>query len=112
MILGAAVQGRSQDARDRRLADAPMPAEDVAVSGAPLLKRVLQGAGDVLLSDDLRELLRTIFTGQDGITHEGEVSIIRDEFRFGHRTKVQSGKECGKQRIWGCEGGAQAVRCL
>src|SRR5271166_1349850 len=46
-----------------------MAAEDVAVGGASLLDGVLQGAGNVLLSDDLGEFLRTIFAGQDGVTH-------------------------------------------
>jgi hypothetical protein len=32
----------------------------------------------VFLSDDLGELLRAIFTGQDGVTHEVEEKIIRD----------------------------------
>jgi hypothetical protein len=31
----------------------------------------------VLLSDDLGELLRTVFAGQDGVTH-AEETIIRD----------------------------------
>jgi hypothetical protein len=38
----------------------------------------LQGAGNVLLSDDLGELLRTVFARQDGIAHGGEATIIRD----------------------------------
>ncbi len=69
LILGAAVQGHGQDAGDGRFADAAMAAEDVAVGGASLLDGVLQGAGDVLLSDDLGEFLRTVFAGQDGVTH-------------------------------------------
>ena len=68
-ILGAAVQGHGQNAGDRGLADAAMAAENVAVGGASLLDGVLQGAGDVLLSDDLGEFLRTVFAGQDGVTH-------------------------------------------
>jgi hypothetical protein len=37
----------------------------------------LQGAGDVLLADDLGEFLGTVFAGQDGITH-AEETIIRE----------------------------------
>jgi len=53
-------------------------AEDVAVGAASLLDGVLQGAGNVLLSDDLGEPLRTIFARQDGVAHEPEETIIRD----------------------------------
>ena len=55
-----------------------MAAEDVAVRGASLLQSILQGPGDVLLSDHLGEFLRTIFARQDGVAHEQEESIIRD----------------------------------
>ena len=68
-ILGAAVKGHSQNASYGRFANAAVAAEDVAVGGASLLDRVLEGTGDVLLSDDLGELLRTIFAGQDRVTH-------------------------------------------
>ena len=56
-----------------------MTAENVAVSGTHLLQGILQGAGDVLLSDDLGEFLRTIFARQDSVAHEPEESIIREE---------------------------------
>jgi hypothetical protein len=32
----------------------------------------------VLLSDDVRELLRPVFARQDGVAHEVEDTIIRD----------------------------------
>jgi hypothetical protein len=38
----------------------------------------LQGASDVLLSDDLGKFLRTVFASQDGVRHECEETIIRD----------------------------------
>ena len=69
MIFRSAVQGRGQDAGDGGFADASMAAENVAVGGASLLDGVLQGAGDVFLSDDLGEFLRTVFAGQDRVTH-------------------------------------------
>ena len=47
-----------------------MAAENVAMGGASLLDSVLEGAGDVLLSDDLGKFLRTVFAGQDGVAHE------------------------------------------
>jgi hypothetical protein len=40
------------------------------------------------LSDDLGELLRTVFAGQDGVTHEGEASIIRDGRLMRDATKI------------------------
>ena len=72
MILGAAVKGGGQDAGDGGFADAAVSAEDVAMGGASLLDSVLEGTGDVLLSDDLGELLRTVFAGQNGIRHEAK----------------------------------------
>ena len=78
MILGAAIQGCGENAGDSGFTDAPMSAENIAVCRSSLLDRVLQRAGDVLLSDDFRELLRTVFASQDGITHEDEETIIRD----------------------------------
>jgi hypothetical protein len=53
-------------------------AENVAMGGAPLFQGVLQGAGDMLLPDHFGELLRPIFTRQDGVAHEPEETIIRD----------------------------------
>ena len=88
MILRAAVQSRRQNAGDRGLPDAAMSAVDVAVRCSSLLDRILERAGDVLLSDDLGELLRTVFTGQDGITHESEESIIRDAAELPGRGKT------------------------
>src|SRR5579864_5405964 len=68
-VFGAAVQRHGQDAGDRRLANTAMPAEDVAMGGTSLFDGVLQRTGNVLLSDDLGEPLRTVFAGQDGVTH-------------------------------------------
>jgi hypothetical protein len=50
-----------------------MPAEDVTVSGAALLDRILQSASDVLLPDNFRELLRTVFSGKDLVAHGKEI---------------------------------------
>jgi len=55
-----------------------MATENVTVRSSPLFESVLQGAGDVLLSNDLGELLRTVFSRQNGVTHGTEQSIIRD----------------------------------
>jgi hypothetical protein len=84
---GAAIQGGGQDAGDGGFADAAVAAEDVAVCGASLGDGILQGAGDVLLSDDLGELLRTIFARQDGVGHARR-TIIRD---CGARVGVKMG---------------------
>jgi hypothetical protein len=69
VIFRAAIQGGGQNAGDGGFADAAVSAENVAVGGASLLDGVLQSAGDVLLSDDLGEFLRTILAGQDGVAH-------------------------------------------
>ena len=63
MVCGTAVQGHRQDAGDGGFADAAMPAEDVAVGNSLLLDGVLQGAGNVLLTDDFSEFLWPVFAG-------------------------------------------------
>ena len=69
MVLGAAVQRHGQNARDGGFADAPVPAEDVAMSDTLLLDGVLQGAGDVLLTDHVGKLLGSVFARQNLVTH-------------------------------------------
>jgi len=71
LVVGAraAVQRHCQDARDRRLADSAMAAEDIAVRDALLRDRILQGAGDMLLADDVGEFLRPVFARQDLVAH-------------------------------------------
>ena len=71
MIFRPAIQGRGQDSSHGGLTDAAVATEDVAVSAASLRNSVLEGAGDVLLSDDLREPLGTVFASQDGVSHGG-----------------------------------------
>ncbi len=66
---GSAVEGHGDDAGDGGFADAAMAAEDVAVGDAVLAEGVHQGAGDVVLSGDVGEALRTVFSGQNLITH-------------------------------------------
>ena len=77
MVLRPAIQRHRQNARDGGLADAAMPAEDVAVGDALLLDGILQRAGDVLLPDHVGELLWTVFARQNLVTHGRENSIIR-----------------------------------
>ena len=69
MVLRLAIQRHRQNARDGRLADAAVAAEDVAVGDASLRDGILQRAGDVLLPDHLGELLWTVFARQNLITH-------------------------------------------
>jgi hypothetical protein len=88
MIFRSAVKGHGQDARNGGFADAAMATEDVAVGGSSLLYGILKRPGDVLLTDNLGELLRTVFAGQDGVTHEGEASIIRDGRLMRDETKI------------------------
>ena len=65
----AAVQRHCQDAGDCRLADSAMAAEDIAVRDALLRDRILQGAGDMFLADDVGEFLRPVFARQDLVAH-------------------------------------------
>ena len=80
LIRGTAIQRHGQNPSHGGLADATMSAEDVPVSAASLGDGVLESTGDVLLSDDLGELLRTVLTRQDGVAHESEMTIIRDQW--------------------------------
>jgi hypothetical protein len=73
LVRRAAVQGHGQDSRNRSFPNTTMPAEDVTVSGAALLDRILQSASDVLLPDNFRELLRTVFSGKDLVAHGKEI---------------------------------------
>jgi hypothetical protein len=50
-------------------------AEDISVSRASLLDGVLQGLGNVLLSYDFGELLRTVFARQNLIAHGMEAKL-------------------------------------
>ena len=59
----AAVEGRGEDAGDGGFADAAVAGEDVAVGDAVLRERVEQGAGDVVLADDVGEAVRAVFAG-------------------------------------------------
>ena len=63
MILGAAIQGHRQNARNGGFADTAMPTEDVSVGNSLLLDGVLQGAGNVILTDNVCELLGPVFAG-------------------------------------------------
>ena len=46
-----------------------MSAENVAVRDPLLLDGVLERAGYVVLPDDFRELLRTVFSGKNLVAH-------------------------------------------
>ena len=67
--LGAAVQRHGQDARDGGFADAAMPGKDVAVRNAVLAERIHQRARHVVLAGHVGKALRTVFSGQNLITH-------------------------------------------
>ena len=84
LVGRAAVQRHGQDARDRRLADAAMSAEDVAVRDALLRDGILQRAGDVFLADHVGEFLRPVFARQDLVAH-AETLIIQSHARAGCR---------------------------
>jgi hypothetical protein len=61
--LGAAVECAGQDAGDGGLADAAMAGKDIAVGDAVLREGVEQGAGDVVLPDDVGEALGAVLAG-------------------------------------------------
>jgi hypothetical protein len=69
MIGGAAVQCHGENAGDGGFADPAMSAEYVAVRDALLLDGIFQGAGDMILSNHLREALRTVFARQNLVCH-------------------------------------------
>src|SRR5262249_22707885 len=69
VVLGPAIQGHSQDTGARGFANSPVSAEDVAVCRPTLLNCILKRVGDVFLSNDLRELLGAVLTGQDLVAH-------------------------------------------
>ena len=46
-----------------------MSAENVSVGGSALLDGILERAGNVLLTDNFREFLRTVFACQNLIAH-------------------------------------------
>ena len=75
MIVRTAVQRHGQNARDGGFADAAVSAEDVAMCNALLLDGIFQGAGDVLLPDDVGEFLRSIFAGQNLVTHGRKIRL-------------------------------------
>jgi hypothetical protein len=72
VVRRAAIQGHGQDTRDGRFSNASVAAEDIAVRRTALGKRVLQGAGNMLLADDVGELLGTVFAGKNLVTHDEE----------------------------------------
>jgi hypothetical protein len=60
-----------------------MTAENVAVSDALLLNGVLQGARDVVLANDLRETLGTVFARQYLVGHDRKLLLYAaDMSRF------------------------------
>src|SRR6266853_431238 len=69
LLRGTAVERHCQNAGDSGLADSTMSAEDISVSNSLLRNRILKGAGDVLLADNVGEFLRPVFTRQYLIAH-------------------------------------------
>ena len=64
-----AIQGLGQDARRRGLADPTGTHKEIGLRKSAPLDRILEGASDVLLTDHLLELLRTVFSGKDAVAH-------------------------------------------
>src|SRR5437762_12308858 len=71
LIRGPAIQGHSQNAGHRCLANPAVPAKNVAVRRPPLLNGILERAGNMLLPDHFGKFLRTVLTRQDLIAHGG-----------------------------------------
>jgi hypothetical protein len=72
-VGAGAVQRLGKDARQRRLADAPRPGEQVRMVQALLLQRVREGAHHVLLPHAGGELTRAPLARQNLIRHGGGV---------------------------------------
>ena len=70
-----AIEALRKDARDRRLANAPRPCEQIRVMQPSALERVGQRLHDVLLARELCEGLRPPFPGERLITHDATLFI-------------------------------------
>ena len=68
--FSAAVEGHGHNARNGGFANAAVAGKNVAVGDAVLRERVHQGAGNVILTRYVGKALRTVFSGQNLITHE------------------------------------------
>jgi hypothetical protein len=68
-VRGLAIQGHCKDAGDGRFAYAAVAAEDVAMCNSLLLESVLQGPGNVVLTDDIGEALRPVFAREYLVAH-------------------------------------------
>src|SRR2546427_8882524 len=105
LIRGPAIQGHSQNAGHRCLANPAVPAKDVAVRRPPLLNGILERAGNMLLPDYLGEFLRTVLTRQDLIAHGGQL-IIREAWpsKIGLYCRLRriSGRDTLFHLDWGC----------
>src|SRR2546423_13068316 len=77
-----AVQGHGQNAGDGGFAYAPVSAEDVAMRNPLLLDGIFQGAGNMVLPDNPRKALRTIFAREYLITHGKSDYTLAGAFRF------------------------------
>jgi hypothetical protein len=75
VVLGAAVEGHCQNTGNGGFADATVPAEDVSMRDSPLLDCILERTGDVLLPDNIGELLRSVFAGQNLIAHRQKLRL-------------------------------------
>jgi hypothetical protein len=64
------VQGHRQDARDSGLSDPAVAAEDVPVRDAPLFQCIFQRTSDMILADNVRKPLGTIFTREYLVAHK------------------------------------------
>src|SRR5262249_37293623 len=74
LFARAAVQGHGQDSGHPGLAYPSMPAENVAVCDPALLDGIFEGPGNVLLPDHFRELLRTVFSGENLVAHGRKIT--------------------------------------
>ena len=86
-----AVQRHGHNARDGGLADAAMPREDVAVRDAVLRERIQQRARDVVLAGNVGKALRTVFPGQNLITHAEPAPPARRSSPAASRRLYRSG---------------------
>src|SRR5581483_6209848 len=76
-VTRPAVQRHRQNERHRRLADAAMSAEDIAVRDALLGERVPGRRGDVRLADDVGKFLWAVLPGQHLVAHRRKLDYKR-----------------------------------
>ena len=72
------IQRLRKDAGGRGFPDAARANEKIGLREAFGIHRILKGAGDVVLPNNLGKGLRTVFSGEDTVTHPRTLKRVRD----------------------------------